>query len=463
MKDYKIVLGIAPTRRDGFPDPRDAVKKKAQVMPRILDILRRAGNVEVVDIEWLNDEGMLVDPLDVPRVAEHFKEKKVDALFMPHCNYGSEEVVGMLGRAIGKPFLLWGPRDDEPPKGFVNRYTDTQCGLFCSGAALMRYGAPFTYIENCWPEDEALEKGIVDFIRTATVVREFRGMRVGQISVRPKPFLCVMVNESEMLEKFGVEVVPISSVEFVRTAKDFLQNKKDEVIKVISGIKAKTDCSAMTDEKMNAIAASELAFVAVAEKYRCTALCSECWELFNFELGIEPCSAMGDVNDMGLPIACETDIHGAITLALLCAAARGQTPGFLADLTNRHPTNENAELLWHCGPFPRSLAKPGSKPSIMRCQGQYEIKGGDITIARFGSINGGEYRLFADEAAGVDGPPTKGNYVWVEVDDWLKWERKFIYGPYIHHVGGIHGKYAHVLREACRYIPGLEADWADKN
>ena len=380
---------------------------------------------------------------------------------MPHANYGSEETVGMLGKVMDKPFLLWGPRDEEPPKGFVNRYTDTQCGLFCSSAALTRYGVPFTYIENCWINDPLLEKGIIDFIRTATIVKDFRNTRIGQISLRPKPFLCVMVNESEMLERFGIEVIPVSSIDFVKIAKDYLTNKTTEVAKTVDAIKARTNCSAMNEEQMFSIAASQLTFVEVARRYECTALASECWQMFNSELGIEPCSAIGEVNDWGVPTACETDIHGAITLSMLCAAARGETPGFLADLTNRHPTNDNGELLWHCGPFPRSLAKDGSTPSVRRCQGQYEIKGGDITIARFASING-RYVLFADQAAGIDGPSTKGNYVWVEVNDWPAWERKFIHGPYIHHVGGIHGKYANALREACRYIDGLEADFVNE-
>ena len=108
------------------------------------------------------------------------------------------------------------------------------------------------------------------------------------------------------------------------------------------------------------------------------------------------------------------------------AASRGETPGFLADLTNRHPFNDNAELLWHCRPFPHSLAKKDSKPSVIRCQSQFAIKGGDITLVRFGSLINGEYRLFADEAVGVEGPPTKGNYVWVETENWPRWERKFI-------------------------------------
>jgi hypothetical protein len=46
----------------------------------------------------------------------------------------------------------------------------------------------------------------------------------------------------------------------------------------------------------------------------------------------------------------------------------------------------------------------------------------------------------------------------MEVDNWDKWERKMIEGPYIHHVSGIYGKYANILQEACKYIPGLTAD-----
>ena len=60
MKDYKITLGIAPTRRDGFPDPKDAVRNKAKIMPAVHKILKKAGKVDVVDIDWLNDEGLLV-------------------------------------------------------------------------------------------------------------------------------------------------------------------------------------------------------------------------------------------------------------------------------------------------------------------------------------------------------------------------------------------------------------------
>ena len=87
----------------------------------------------------------------------------------------------------------------------------------------------------------------------------------------------------------------------------------------------------------------------------------------------------------------------------------------------------------------------------------FEIKGGPITVARFEQDNG-KYMLFADEGVGTDGPTTTGNYVWFEVKDWVKWEKKLMYGPYIHHITGIHGSYAAILKEACRYFGDVGHD-----
>ena len=67
-----------------------------------------------------------------------------------------------------------------------------------------------------------------------------------------------------------------------------------------------------------------------------------------------------------------------------------ESPIFFADLTIRHPDNDNAELLWHCGNFPPSLKDENSETSscgrhfIMEggfpgC-GEFRIKDGPITI-----------------------------------------------------------------------------------
>jgi len=450
-----LVLGFAPTRRRMY-DVTFALENRRRIKKRVESILS-GYNVELVDIDWLNNEGLLIEMEDVQKVEEYFKQKKVDAIFMPHCNFGSEEVVGKLGKVMGKPFLLWGPRDEAPPPDGGIRQTDTQCGLFASSKALLRYGVPFTYIENCWVDDEAFERGLVDFIRVASIIKTFRNLRIGQVSLRPKPFLSVMVNESELLERFGIEVVPITGVEIIGKTNEILSNRRDEIKALVADIKGKIDCSAMDDESMDKIAALELAFMDLAKEHECSAMASECWRTFWQAFKIRSCFAFGDLIDRGLIVACETDINGAVTMAMLKAASFGQTPPFLADLTIRHPKNENAELLWHCGPFPQSLAKYPEQRKLVRFTGFWELKEGDITVARFDGCRG-KYSLFAGAGKGVDGPSTNGNYVWIEVDDWVKWERKLIYGPYIHHVACIHGNYVPILQEACRYIEGVEID-----
>jgi hypothetical protein len=73
----------------------------------------------------------------------------------------------------------------------------------------------------------------------------------------------------------------------------------------------------------------------------------------------------------------------------------------------------------------------------------------------------GKYTMFVDELHGTNGPKTNGTYIWVETDDWAKWERKFVTGPYIHHVTGAHGKYKAIVQEALKYIGDIEPDSAD--
>ena len=352
---------------------------------------------------------------------------------------------------------MWRHQDSPP------RPTDTQCGLFASGKALRRYGVPFTYIENCWLDSEELERGIDQFIRIANVVRNFRGMRIGQIDVRPRQFLSVKCNESELLEKYGIEVTTINSAEIFGIIDHVLKKRPADIADVVhGGFCSRSNCATQTKDSLDKMAALQLAMLEIVERYDLAGIATECWELFEKAYGVRICSAAGNLSEMGIPVSCEADVHGVVSSVMLASAARDDGGcSFLADITQRHPTNENAELLWHCGPFPRKIAKNNTDPALISWHGQWELKGGIITLCRFDLAETGKYSIFADVCHGTDGPVTHGTYVWVEVDDWLKWERKFVEGPYIHHISGIHGNYAPIIKNACRYIPGLQFDCAD--
>ena len=115
-----------------------------------------------------------------------------------------------------------------------------------------------------------------------------------------------------------------------------------------------------------------------------------------------PCAANALLNEEGIPVVCETDIHGAITALMVEAAGMGETRSFFADWTIRHPDIKNGELLQHCGPWPISVAGETPKityPLAFDHPGAItaEAKHGDITLARFDGDNG-EYSLLLGNA-----------------------------------------------------------------
>lgn len=455
---YRIRLGYLPTRRNSGLSKVEAGRQKREI--EFFLRTNYADRITLVTIDELNEEGIILDLTDATRAADIFQQAHVDAIFAPHCNFGTEDAVAKTGKLVGKPLLLWGPRDEAPDeRGF--RIRDTQCGLFATSKALLRYGVPFTYITNSELTSETFRRGLEDFLAVACVVKNFTGMRVGQIGVRPTPFTSVMCNESELLEKFGIEVVPTSVAEVVRDVYATIEAAGEEYNKTLTYLRESFRYLSASEMGLEKTAGLIVVIRKWAREKKIDTIAIQCWNAMNKGLGIYPCVASAVLTDEGLPISCETDVHGAISLMMLAAASMGKT-SFLADLTVRHPEDDNVELLWHCGNFPPSLSTGGNEltdKGLHPCglAAHWEIKGGDITVARMDSLNG-KYQLLMGEAEGISGPANVGTYLWTRFNDWPLWENRFIYGPYIHHLGVVHGKFSHILYGACRYIKGLEPD-----
>ena len=458
MKNIK--LGLAPTRRFCF-SVEDAHKYKKLVEKKLTE-----WKVDFVNIDSINEEGLLIGGNDHKKAAELFKKEKVDAVFSPHVNFGTEEVVSRMAKEVGKPFLLWGPRDEKPLEGGV-RLRDTQCGLFATSNVLKKYRVPFTYIVNSRVDSELFKRGFNNFLQSVNVVKRFMGARIGQISTRPANFYTVIVNEQELLSRWGIELVPITLLKVVNTVKDLIRNDR-RVREEAESIKNKIKLDkTVSEEALEKIAALKIFMMDWAEKEELSAIAIKCHDDLPDEMQFYSCFANGELTDIGIPVACETDIHGAITSIMLKNAASYDTPAFFADLTIRHPNNNNAELLWHCGNFPYSLCSATCKkaniaghpviPPHRPGSANFELKTGNITIARFDGMEG-EYSLLMGQGKSTTGPENFGTYLWFEVPDWKLWEEKIIYGPYVHHVAGIHDHCAAVLYEATKYIPGLKPD-----
>lgn len=453
----KIKIGFAPTRRSIFSAP-DAVKFANLTRDRLREL-----GVDFVDITDINDEGLLYQECDRIKIRDKFRSAGIDGLFFPHGNFGTEYECARLAKEMGVPVLLWGPRDERPEPNGV-RLRDTQCGLFATGKVLRRFGVPFTYVTNCRLTDPEFARGIKTFLAVCSVVKTFRNIRILQIAPRPYDFWSTMCNEGELLEKFNVQLAPIPMPELTAEMKR-VKSQGVEVPKTVSYCRSCMNIEVKEDELEN-VAALKVAMKNLAEKYGCNAIAIQCWNELQHEIGIMPCAANSLLNEEGIPTVCETDIHGAITALMVEAASLEEKRSFFADWTVRHADNENGELLQHCGPWPISVAR--EKPSITYPLAfdypgavAAEAKHGQVTLARFDGDNG-EYSLLLGNAKGIDGPYTKGTYLWVEVKNLKRLEAKIVEGPYIHHCVGIHEDVVPILYEACKYI-GVKPDLYDNN
>ena len=95
MQKTTIRLGYCPTRRDVFS------REEAMRYGRLVKETLAGHPVELVDLAGINEEELLFRDADVPAVVEKFRAADVDALFFPHCNFGSENCVAQVARDVG--------------------------------------------------------------------------------------------------------------------------------------------------------------------------------------------------------------------------------------------------------------------------------------------------------------------------------------------------------------------------
>ncbi len=454
-----IKLGLIPIGKFVFSH-EDACRYKRLIQQRFDD-----WQINYADIDDVIPDGMIRKQADVDPVVDYMRRQDIDAVFLPHCNFGTEGAVGMIAKKLNVPVLLWGPRD-EMPLSDGTRLRDSLCGLLASSKVLHKLAVPFDYIENCRIDEPIFKSGVINFLRTASVVKAFRTMRIGQIGGRIDFFWTCKINESELLEKFGIEIIPIDLIRVIQRVTTFVSEKKNDYETELKSLKQKIDFEGYPDDKplLNLLALRDF-YLEWAERENLSAICVESFPSLVDAIGSYEFLADALAGDEGVPVICETDIHGAISSVMLEAASYERQVSFFADITNRHPENDNGVLLWHCG-SPLSLVAKDCKPkfgkhwilpSPISGVGHWRLKDGELTVARFDG-DGGQYQVIAGEGKTIDGPFTQNTYVWMEVDDWPKWERAFIFGPYIHHSAVVYEHCAEILFNSCKYLGDLKAD-----
>lgn len=463
MLTHQIKIGLLPMRRNTTNRPAKtfltwvSAEERGHRMVDYIEKNFADEHIRFADTKGLGCNDLIFDDASAADAIERFKNEKVDAVLLINANFGNEEAAADIAKALGKPIALWAPLDDEY---YVDgmRPTDSQCGLFGLSRQMQRYNVPFSHIPCCRVEDDEFKIGFERFARVACMVKNFTALRIGQVGTRPAPFFSVIWNEGELMQKFGIRIIPINLAilqdRFLKTK----ETKPDEIAKYVRIFRENYRMDDLTPQYLERMACLVLTYIGLFEEFRLDVMSAECWTAtpVMFE-GLAPCAVYGILNDLGYLISCESDMHCAMTMALLDSAAFGEKRPFMGEFTVRHPENKNAELLWHCGPFPLSVKAPDSVARLVNQREWFRGKDGEYTLARLDQENG-NYMILSGKVRTVPGPETHGTYIWAEFPDLQKWEDRLLDGPYIHHFVEIEGDYNAEIREFCKYFPNLSVD-----
>lgn len=471
MLNYDVKIGLVAMRRNTTDRPRGTFLtwySAEQRGKRFVDYIEQ--NFADAHVSFVNNKGigigdLVFDSDSAAQVVERFRTEEVDAVMIINCNFGNEEAAADIAQALGKPVLLWAPLDDEY---YVDgmRPTDSQCGLFGVSRQMQRYHIPFSHLPCCRVESPEFREGFRRFVRVVCMVKNFKGLRIGQIGARPAPFFSVIWNEGELMEKFGLRIVALNFAVIEDRMKQAAAQCPEQIAQVADYIRSNYKMDALTPQYVDAMATMVVMYQRLFREYDLDVISAECWTatpvMFD---GLAPCTVYGILNDMGYMISCESDMHCAMTMALLKCATLGEGKPLFGEFTVRHPENKNAELLWHCGPFPLSQKAESGIDSTARLVNQrswFRAKDGTYTVARIDQESG-NYMILPLLCHTTEGPQTHGTYIWGEFEDLQAVEDRLLDGPYIHHFVEIAGDYRKEIAEFCKYFPNLKVDGSLKS
>ena len=461
MLNYQVKIGLAPMRRDVTPRPGifnwEKAEERGRAAVEYIEKHFASENVSFVDLKGINPVDVMYCEADAEKVIERFNQEKVDAVFIINSNFGNEEIAAQVARGVGKPVCIWAPIDTSfLPDG--TRYTDSQCGLFGVSRQLQRFHVPFSYIETCAVESDTFAEGFRKFASVSCMVKNFTGMRIAQVGMRPKPFCSVIFNEGELMEKFGIKIIPINFAIIEQRMRTAEMDYADEIAEYEQYFLTNYELDDLTPKYIKPMATMTAMYKHLFEEFNLDVLSAECWTatpvMFD---GLAPCALYGLLNEMGFMVSCESDIHCAMTMALLKCATLGKGRPLFGEFTVRHPENRNAELLWHCGPFPVSEMAEGTKARLVNQRAWLRGRDGEYTVARIDQEHG-DYMVLPLICRTTEGPQTHGTYIWGEFENLQAVEDRLLDGPYIHHFVEMRGDYRKEIKEFCKYFPNLKVD-----
>jgi L-fucose isomerase-like protein len=466
MKMKKVTFGVIVGTR-GFFNSKLAEQGRADLLAK-LDTL---GYGAVCLTPEETQYGVVETLEDAKKCAKLFKanEEKIDGIIVSLPNFGDEVgIVNAIHLAkLNVPILVQACDDDLNDMGLSGR-RDAFCGKLSVCNNFYQYGIQFTdtTLHTCSIKSEVFTEDIHFFARVCRVVKGLKTARVAQIGTRPQPFQTVRYSE-KLLQQSGITVIPIDLSQIIAKAQSMEVDEK--VLQTVEEIKAYGKVA--PNAAQESIIKSAKLYLTVKtwmEENECVAGTMQCWDSIQMNYGCATCLPMSMLGEQGIPMACEADVLGGVTMYALYLASL-EPAGYL-DWNNNYGNDRDKCIGIHCSNYPKSFIGQSFEISHLdilgnslgedKCFGacKANVAEGDMTFAKISTddVRGKIKVYFGDGEFTSDPISTLGGVAVCKVPNLQGLMKHICANGYEHHVAMNRKKSAAVLEEALGKYMGWE-------
>ena len=300
-------IGIVAVSRDCFPESLSVNRRKA--LAEAYTKKYGSDNIYECPICIVESEIHMVQAL------ENIKKAGCNALVVYLGNFGPEISETLLAKHFDGPSMFIAAAEETSANGgLVQGRGDAYCGMLNAS-----YNLKLRNVRAYIPEypigtaDECADM-IHEFAPIARAIIAVRDLKIISFGPRPQNFLACNA-PIKQLYNLGVEIEENSELDLFEAynkhagdpripdvAKDMAEelgagNKKPEVL-----------------EKLAQYEITLLDWVEAHKGYKkYVTIAGKCWPAFQTQFGFVPCYVNSRLTKMGIPVACEVDIYGALS------------------------------------------------------------------------------------------------------------------------------------------------------
>ncbi|MDY6913596.1 MAG: hypothetical protein SVT52_03965 [Planctomycetota bacterium] len=349
MKNKKATFALFFSNRGFFPASLQTGARR-----ELTASLKKLGYETISLDPKATNHGAVETPQEGKIYAEFLRQNRgrFQGVILCLPNFGDETGAIAALKDCGVPILIQAYGDELDKMGTASR-RDAFCGKFSVMDVFCQYGLPFTIQEphTVHPLSDVFAANVDYFDRLCRVVAGMKDITIGAIGARTTPFKTVRIDESA-LQRYGVttETFDLSAV-FAQVKA--LRSTNSKVKAKVQRLRDFTSWRAVPRKAFENLAKLGVVLDEMIEQYDLDAIAIRCWTEMQTELGISPCVLLGELNERGIPAACEVDVGSAMTMHALSLAS-GKAAACL-DWNNNYGEHRDKCIIFHCGPVPSSM------------------------------------------------------------------------------------------------------------